>query len=124
MTEPTTKTCHACQSSIHEAALRCPACQERQLDAPGLHRGVSGKVLGGVCASLASHFNLDVTLVRVLFVASLAVTGPLVFWVYPALWLMTPASAFGRAPLARFFDALSRAFTAPAQPRLEQPVDR
>jgi phage shock protein PspC (stress-responsive transcriptional regulator) len=120
-----TKTCPACLSTINAAATRCPSCTERQPDAPGLHRDVPERVFGGVCAAIARRFSVDVTLVRILAVASLAVTGPLIFWVYPAVWLMTPYELNGRAPLTRFFDALARIFNPQTQtPRLEQQPTR
>lgn len=117
MSDLATKTCPSCFSSINAAAKRCASCAQLQPDAPGLHRNVPGKALGGVCAALALHFNLDLTLMRVLFVASFAVTGPLVLWVYPALWLMTPYEVGGSSPLKRFFDAVGRAFSTPVTPR-------
>jgi phage shock protein PspC (stress-responsive transcriptional regulator) len=56
-----------------------------------LTRSSSNKVLGGVCAGLANYFNLDPTLVRVIFlVAFLGFgAGPLVYLI---LWLLMPQS--------------------------------
>lgn len=114
MTDTLSKTCPACRSDIDAAATRCPKCTQRQSDAV-LHRDVPGKVVGGVCAALAHHFNWDVTLMRILFVSSLAVTGGLVFWVYLATWLMTPFGKTERAPMAKFFDAMGSMFASPRQ---------
>lgn len=113
MTEPLTKSCTACRTDINVAATRCPACTQRQPDTTGLYRDLPAKAAGGVCAALAQRYDWDVTLVRVLFVASLAVTGPLVFWVYAALWALTPFDRGGRAPLVRFFDGVARVFSPP-----------
>ncbi len=70
-------------------------------------------MLGGVCAALAQHFNWDVTLMRIVFVSSLAVTGGLVFWVYLATWVMTPFQRHERAPMAKFFDWVGSLFSSP-----------
>jgi len=119
MTDTLTKACSACLTTIDANATRCSNCTQRQPDT-GLSRDVQGKVLGGVCAALAQHFNWDVTLMRIVFVSSLAVTGGLVFWVYLATWLMTPFRQNARAPMARFFDAVGNMFSPPrSQP---QPV--
>lgn len=113
MTDTTlTKACSACLTTIDANATRCSNCTQRQPDS-GLSRDVQGRVLGGVCAALAQHFNWDVTLMRIVFVSSLAVTGGLVFWVYLATWLMTPFGKNERAPMARFFDAVGNLFSPP-----------
>lgn len=119
-----TKTCPACQTSIDARASRCPACAQRQPDAPGIFRDVPGRLAGGVCAALALHFNWDVTLMRVLFVASVAITGPLVFWVYPIIWAMTPFEQGGKTPLVKFVDAIGRLFSPPqsAPPQQDPPT--
>lgn len=113
MSDVTTKTCPACLTSINAAASRCSACAQLQPDAPGLHRNVPGKTLGGVCASLSQHFNVDLTLMRVIFISSFAITGPLALWLYAALWLMTPYELRGASPLKRFLDAVARTFSSP-----------
>jgi phage shock protein PspC (stress-responsive transcriptional regulator) len=123
MSELPSKTCPACLSSINAAASRCAHCAQLQPDAPGLHRDVHGKALGGVCSALAQHFNLDLTLMRVLFVASFAVTGPLALWLYASLWLMTPYEAGGASPLKRFFEAIGAMFSTPAsKPHTDTPA--
>jgi phage shock protein C len=116
-----TKTCTACLTTIDVNATRCSNCTQRQPDA-GLSRDVQGRVLGGVCAALAQHFSWDVTLLRIIFVSSVAVTGGLVFWVYVATWLMTPFGRFDRAPMARFLDAVGAVFSpSRSQPRPVSP---
>lgn len=40
-----------------------------------LYRDTHNKVIGGVCAGLAEYFNIDVSIVRVIFVASLLLKG-------------------------------------------------
>jgi phage shock protein C len=56
-----------------------------------LRRSRTDRMIAGVCAGLAHHFGLDVTLVRVLYVVvsilSAAFPGILV---YIVLWLVIP----------------------------------
>ncbi len=56
-----------------------------------LRRSRSNRVIAGVCAGLAHHFGLDVTLMRVLYVIisilSAAFPGILV---YIVMWLVIP----------------------------------
>jgi len=54
-----------------------------------LRRPRTGRVIGGVCAALATRFGWDVTLVRVLAVVSLLLPGPqLIFYV--VAWIVIP----------------------------------
>ncbi len=54
-----------------------------------LERNSMNKVLGGVCSGLADYFNLDVALVRVLFVIALLFAS-FGFWLYVILWMVLP----------------------------------
>ena len=114
MTDTTSKNCPACFKDIDSRALRCEFCAQRQPDVVGLYRDVPGRLVGGVCAAVARHFNWDVTLARIAFVVSLAVLGPVSVWAYLAAWLMTPFEQTGKAPLARMLDGLSKLFSPPA----------
>jgi phage shock protein PspC (stress-responsive transcriptional regulator) len=111
MTDTASKSCPSCFKDIDARALRCPFCAQRQSDVVGFYRDVPGRALGGVCAAIAQHFNWDVTLMRILFIASLAFTGGLVFWVYFAAWAMTPFAQHGKAPLVKLTDALGNLFS-------------
>jgi len=99
-----TKTCPACFTSIDARAIRCSACTARQPDAAVMHRNLPGKVLGGVCTALSLQLGWDPMVVRVLFVSSLVLTGPLGIWLYGLLWLVTPFEALGKTPVARAMD--------------------
>ena len=56
-----------------------------------LQRDTQNRVLGGVCAGLANYFDIDASLVRVLFAfALLAFSAG--FWLYIILWLVMPAA--------------------------------
>ena len=54
-----------------------------------LERNPMNKVLGGVCSGLADYFNLDVALVRLLFVIALLFAS-FGFWLYILLWIFIP----------------------------------
>ncbi len=53
------------------------------------HRIESGKKIAGVCTGLAEYFNLDVTLVRVLFIVLTLAFGSAAL-AYLILWLVAP----------------------------------
>jgi phage shock protein C len=63
-----------------------------------LNRPRTGRVLGGVCAGLARRFGWNVTLVRVLAVASLLLPGPQVV-IYVIAWIVIPAGPDASAPI-------------------------
>ena len=47
------------------------------------------KKLGGVCSGLSYYFDVDVTIIRLVFVAAL-ICGTAGFWIYVLLWLIVP----------------------------------
>lgn len=56
-----------------------------------LFRSPSQKMLGGVCGGLAEYFDIDVSLVRLIFVALDILTGilPMVIF-YLVAWIVVP----------------------------------
>ena len=73
-----------------------PSSMERRLAKGGtvyptrkLYRSKSNRQLAGVCGGLAQYFNLDATLVRVLFIL-LAVLGGSGLVLYLAMWIIVP----------------------------------
>jgi phage shock protein C len=54
-----------------------------------LYRSRTDRKLAGVCGGLASYFNLDPTLIRVLFVV-LGVMGGSGVVIYLAMWIIVP----------------------------------
>jgi phage shock protein C len=54
-----------------------------------LYRSKTNRQLAGVCGGLAEHFNLDATLIWVLFVL-LAVLGGSGLVLYVAMWIIIP----------------------------------
>lgn len=59
-----------------------------------LERNPMNKVVGGVCSGLADFFNLDVALVRLVFVIALLFAS-FGFWLYILLWIFIPEKNVG-----------------------------
>jgi phage shock protein C len=58
-------------------------------DVRKLYRSRTNRQVAGVCGGLAEHFNMDATLLRVLFVV-LAVLGGSGIVIYVAMWIIVP----------------------------------
>jgi phage shock protein PspC (stress-responsive transcriptional regulator) len=54
-----------------------------------LHRSLTDRMIGGVCGGLAEYFNIDPTLIRLLFVLGLIFVGG-TFWAYIIMWIIVP----------------------------------
>jgi phage shock protein C len=56
-----------------------------------LYRSTSQKMLGGVCGGLAEYFDMDPSLIRLIFVAVCLVTAvlPMTFF-YLIAWIVVP----------------------------------
>jgi phage shock protein C len=54
-----------------------------------LYRSRTDRKLAGVCGGLAQYFNLDATLIRVLFIV-LTVLGGAGLVIYAAMWIIVP----------------------------------
>lgn len=55
-----------------------------------LQRDSRNKVVGGVCSGLANYFDIDASLVRLLF-AFMFLCASAGFWLYIILWIVMPA---------------------------------
>ena len=62
---------------------------EKKLQRDTQHTGI-----GGVCSGLANYFDIDVTLVRLLFAVAFFVFSS-GFWIYLLLWLVLPVGQGG-----------------------------
>jgi phage shock protein C len=68
--------CHRCLREVPLEARFCPVCGARVAGAPRLlRRRRDARKLAGVCAGLADYFDLDPTLMRVLFLVATFFTG-------------------------------------------------
>lgn len=47
------------------------------------------KTIGGVCGGLAAYLDVDVTLIRIIFLVAL-ICGSIGFWVYVIFWIVAP----------------------------------
>ena len=54
-----------------------------------LYRSTVERKIGGVCGGLAEYFNIDPTIVRLLFVLGLLLVGG-TFWAYLVMWIVIP----------------------------------
>jgi phage shock protein PspC (stress-responsive transcriptional regulator) len=57
-----------------------------------LTRPRDDRIIAGVCSGIARRFNLDPTVVRIVFVASLFLPGPQIL-IYLVAWLLMPDEA-------------------------------
>ena len=91
--------CQRCQREVPAEALFCPACGARQhsennasWNSRRLVRIPSEQKIAGVCAGLAEYLDVDVTLVRALWLALTIVPGAIVGGVlaYALAWIIMP----------------------------------
>lgn len=57
-----------------------------------LHRSQTDKILAGICGGLAEYFEVDSTIIRLLFIFVVAMGGSGLF-IYLILWLIMPKNA-------------------------------
>ena len=55
-----------------------------------LYRSVEDRMIAGVCAGIADYFDIDPTLIRLIFVLGFIVTGSGLFWVYVIMMIVVP----------------------------------
>ena|SRR5579859_6393548 len=94
--------CTSCQKEIAQGSNFCYYCGAKQAGAPApqgapqprsarkLMRSSTDKKLSGVCAGVASYLDLDVTLVRVLWVVIGLCSAGAALLVYLVLWIALP----------------------------------
>ena len=70
-----------------------------------LFRDINNKLLGGVSSGLACYFNLDASLVRILWVLLTICSGPWTILIYTLMWIILPkgdSSAYNVEPDSEF----------------------
>jgi phage shock protein C len=93
--EVMTMYCNFCGKQIPDDAMLCAYCGKRVASATGgiagkrLVRSREGRKIAGVCKGFAEYFDVDVALVRILWVAC-AVCGLLGLIGYIAAWIIMP----------------------------------
>src|SRR5258708_36488435 len=97
--------CNSCQRNIADGSRFCYNCGAQQVvtgapdmaSATGgprrLMRSSTNKKLGGGCAGLADYFDMDATLVRVLWLLVVLCGGTGIF-LYPILWIAVPLAPY------------------------------
>ncbi len=55
-----------------------------------LTRSTTNRMIAGVCAGLGNYFNIDPTVVRLLFVLGFFLTGPAILLAYLIIAVITP----------------------------------
>ncbi|MBT3389736.1 MAG: PspC domain-containing protein [Chloroflexi bacterium] len=55
-----------------------------------LYRSQDDRMVAGVCAGLGEYFNIDPTLMRLIFVFGSLITGSALFWAYIVMMLVVP----------------------------------
>lgn len=66
-----------------------------------LQRDSKNKVIGGVCSGLANYFDIDASLVRLLF-AFMFLFASAGFWLYIILWVVMPVGQGSQGETSNF----------------------
>jgi phage shock protein PspC (stress-responsive transcriptional regulator) len=102
-------TCVSCQKDIAAGSKFCYNCGAKQPETPPpglspetggkrrLMRSSTDKKIAGVCAGLADYFDLDPTIVRVLWFLAMFFAGT-GFLAYIILWIVLPLAPAGVIP--------------------------
>lgn len=78
-----------------------------------LYRDERRKVIAGVCAGLADYFNVDVSIVRLIFVLTLILKGSGTL-IYIILWIVLPKRDYSFMPPADYAVPPTQPFGSPA----------
>jgi phage shock protein C len=98
--------CTRCGHQMREGDLFCAKCGQstrpgyKPAAAPTLSRPVHDKRIAGVCAGFARYFNVDATLMRILWLAGFVLSGGLLLLVYIAAWILMPKDETPAAEVA------------------------
>jgi phage shock protein C len=97
--------CAQCQRDIPDTSNFCSFCGARLQPPPlsaarptkKLRRSATDRKIAGVCGGIAEYFEIDSTLVRVIWVLAILVPIPLLpaFLGYFVAWLVMPKSPVG-----------------------------
>jgi phage shock protein C len=104
--------CTKCGIQTDEANNFCPACGHETPRAAEARRAGTGafraprrlyrldydKKIAGVCAGLAQYFDVDVTLVRLIVAAGIAMSVGVGILAYIVAWILMPVDYGTRAP--------------------------
>lgn len=97
--------CNYCGKQLPDDAQLCAYCGKRVAGGAGMRRRLmrarEGRKIAGVCQGVAEYFDVDVTLVRILWVV-VAFCGLLGVVAYIVAWIVMPEVplALNSAPVA------------------------
>ncbi|MBU0511800.1 MAG: PspC domain-containing protein [Chloroflexi bacterium] len=55
-----------------------------------LYRSRDDRMIAGVCAGLGKYFDIDPTLIRLIFIFGTFITGSALFWAYLTMMVVVP----------------------------------
>lgn len=76
--------------------VRFKACEIPFLSMKRLYRPVQGRMLGGVCAGIGTHFEIDPTIIRVVWAALTCLSLGTGLIVYIIAWIIIPEEPDGQ----------------------------
>src|SRR6266481_1146668 len=103
-------TCANCQKDIATGSKFCYSCGAKQPETPAsapprlaayappkkFVRSTIDRKIAGVCAGVADYFDMDPTLVRILWSLATLIPGPNII-AYVVIWIAAPEGATGMA---------------------------
>ena len=99
--------CSHCGKQMDDSARFCPACGAAspvtfaRAPFPGqLVRPRYPRMIAGVCSGLALHYGWDLSLVRIIAVVALFLSGGTAMLVYFAAWIIIPDAPYELPPQA------------------------
>jgi phage shock protein PspC (stress-responsive transcriptional regulator) len=106
--------CSDCGFPLEEGDLYCGKCGRKTVEAitaglsRPLRRPVEGKKVAGVCAGFAHYFDMDVTVVRLLWVGASVVPFVPGLFAYPVCWALMPRADKGNEKASKSAPAVSK----------------
>jgi len=91
--------CYNCGSKLGAGAPAASSARPAPAPVKRLMRSSRDKKLGGVCAGLADYFDLDPTIVRIVWLLAVLFAGTGLL-VYVILWIALPLAPSGAAVVA------------------------